>query len=378
MPLGKSGQIHGIIRNIFQHIRHIMANGIIMADVDGTTLTDADKEFLKHPQIGGIILFKRNVTDPAGVRALTDSMRSVNPKLIIAADQEGGRVARFKEGFSPLPAMGQLGAIYDDNPTLALDLAYDVGYLMACEVLAVGVDISFAPVMDIDGCSLVIGDRAFHANPDVVTALSSRFIDGMNDAGMKATGKHFPGHGSIAPDSHICDAIDTRSFDEIVACDLVSFKNNLHKLSALMPAHVIFSQIDDKPAGFSKIWLQDILRKQFGYDGVLFSDDLSMKAAAVVGDVGERVKFAISAGCDMALVCNSRESAMLAVETAKTLPDTPNRFACMKSNIPAWQGDLSTTCTAFAHYQQAKANVAQAFFADTIAQDTKDPTEYLS
>lgn len=354
-----------------------MANGIIMADVDGTTLTDADKAFLQHPQIGGIILFKRNVSDPAGVRALTDSMRAINPNLIIAADQEGGRVARFKDGFSPLPAMGQLGKLYDNNPNLALSLAYDTGYLMACEVLAVGVDISFAPVMDIDGCSLVIGDRAFHADPDIVTALSSQFIDGMNAVGMKATGKHFPGHGSIAPDSHVSDAVDTRSFDEIVACDLVSFKNNLNKLSALMPAHVIFSQIDDKPAGFSKVWLQKILRHQLGYEGVLFSDDLSMKAACVVGDVGERVKFAINAGCDMALVCNNRTDALRAVETAKTLPETPNRFMQMKSDIPAWQGDLSATCAVFDHYHKAKQNVAEAFFG-THAPDAcqTDPTNY--
>lgn len=355
-----------------------MANGIIMADVDGTTLTDADKAFLQNPQIGGVILFKRNVVNPAQVRALTDSMRAVNPNLIIAADQEGGRVARFRDGFSPLPAMGRLGEIYDNNPKLALDLAYDTGYLMACEVLAVGVDISFAPVMDIDGCSLVIGDRAFHANPDVITALSSRFIDGMNAVGMKATGKHFPGHGSIAPDSHVSDAVDNRSLDEIMACDLVSFKNNLNKLSALMPAHVIFSQIDDKPAGFSKIWLQDILRNQLNYDGVLFSDDLSMKAATVVGDVGERVKYAINAGCDMALVCNDRDSAMLAIETAKTLPNKPNRFTQMKSNLPIWQGDLLTTCMVFSHYQQAKTNVEQAFFTDATIQDTKDPTYYIS
>lgn len=355
-----------------------MAHGIIMADVDGTSLTDADTQFLQNPEIGGIILFKRNVQNPKQVRALTDSMRAVNPALIIAADQEGGRVARFRDGFSPLPAMGRLGEIYDQDETLALSLAYDTGYLMACEVLAVGVDISFAPVLDINGCSLVIGDRAFHAKPDVVTKLSARFIDGMNDAGMKATGKHFPGHGSIAPDSHVSDAVDERTFDEIMACDLVSFKNNLHKLSALMPAHVIFSQIDDKPAGFSKIWLQDILRHQFGYDGVLFSDDLSMKAAAVVGDVGERVKFAINAGCDMALVCNSRDSATQAVQTAKTLPETQNRFTRMKSNIPVWQGDLAKTCEVFPHYQTAKTNVQKAFFADVIAQDDKDPTNYTN
>lgn len=354
-----------------------MATGIIMADVDGLVLTDDDKAFLANDALGGVILFKRNVQDPAQVRALTDSMRAVNPRLIISADQEGGRVARFRDGFTPLPAMGRLGEIYDTNQQLALSLAYDTGYLMACEVLAVGVDISFAPVLDINGCSLVIGDRAFHANPQVVTALSSRFIDGMNDAGMKATGKHFPGHGSIAPDSHVSDAVDTRSLDEIWGCDLISFKNNLTKLSALMPAHVIFSQIDDKPAGFSKVWLQEILRDKMGYDGVLFSDDLSMKAAHVAGDVTARVKSAIDAGCDMALVCNSRDDALHAVEFAKTMPDVPNRFGKMKSVIPTWQGDLTTTCQAFAHYNTARDNVLGVFFNDVGRQDEKDPTNYI-
>lgn len=353
-----------------------MATGIIMADVDGLTLTDDDRAFLENDALGGVILFKRNVQDPAQVRALTDSMRAVNPYLIFSADQEGGRVARFRNGFTPLPAMGRLGEIYDTNQQLALSLAYDTGYLMACEVLAVGVDISFAPVLDINGCSLVIGDRAFHANPDVVTTLSSRFIDGMNDAGMKATGKHFPGHGFIAPDSHVCNAVDTRSLDEIWRSDLITFQNNLAKLSALMPAHVIFSQIDDKPAGFSKVWLQEILRDKMGYDGVLFSDDLSMKAAHVAGDVTARVKSAIEAGCDMALVCNSRDDALRAVAFAKTMPDAPNRLGKMKSVIPVWQGDLSATCQAFAHYHTAQDNVLGTFFNDIAQQDKKDPTNY--
>lgn len=356
-----------------------MATGIIMADLDGLALTDADRSFLTHKALGGIILFKRNVIDPEQVRALTDSIRQVNPTLIIAADQEGGRVARFRDGFTPLPAMGRLGEIYDDSPSLALDLAYDIGYLMACEVLAVGVDISFAPVLDINGASLVIGDRAFHSDVQVVSALSSRFIDGMNAVGMKATGKHFPGHGSIAPDSHVSDAVDERSFDEIMSVDLISFQNNLDKLDALMPAHVIFSQIDDKPAGFSKVWLQEILRDKLGYDGVIFSDDLSMKAACVVGDVTARVKFAIEAGCDMALVCNSRDDATLALNFAQSLPDVPNRFMRMKSSIPVWQGDLERTCLlAFDDYKRAKDSVHRAFFADKIcdSQASIDPTNY--
>lgn len=354
-----------------------MANGIIMADVAGHQLTADDQDFLNNPEIGGIILFARNVDNPAQVRALTDSIRAINPNILICADQEGGRVARFRQGFSPLPAMGKLGKLYDQDPDKALDLAYDTGYLMACEVLAVGVDFSFAPVLDIDGCSLVIGDRAFHADPQVINALADRFLDGMHAVGMASTGKHFPGHGSIAPDSHVSDAIDEREFDEIWACDTITFAQTLAKLDAIMPAHVIYNKVDDKPAGFSSVWLQDILRNRLGFDGVIFSDDLSMKAAHVAGGVDMRVKSAIQAGCDMALVCNNRDDAVLAVQYAKTLHTPPHqRFARMKGNIPTWQGSLQATCQAFPHHATALANVQQAFFADSTHDNAKDPTAY--
>lgn len=354
-----------------------MADGIIMADVAGKTLDDDDKALLACREVGGMILFARNVESPAQVRALTDSMRAVNPNLLIAADQEGGRVARFREGFSPLPAMGKLGELYDNDPKQACQLAYDCGYLMASEVLAVGVDISFAPVLDINGVSLVIGDRAFHHDPQVIIALSSHFMDGMKDAGMATTGKHFPGHGSIAPDSHVADAVDERSYDEIWEFDTKTFIQTLDKLDALMPAHVIFKQIDDKPAGFSSIWLQDIVRGRLGYDGVLFSDDLNMKAAHIAGGVDARVKAAIEAGCDMALVCNDRAGALIAIEAAKQI-DTPShqRFGRMKGKIPAWQGSLESTCQQFAYWQTAKTNVQNAFFAQAVGQDEKDPTNY--
>lgn len=355
-----------------------MATGIIMADVAGHVLDDEDKVFLANKEIGGMILFARNVDTPAQVRALTDEMRNINPNLLIAVDQEGGRVARFRQGFTPLPAMGKLGKLYDKNPKHAQALAYDAGYLMACEVLAVGVDFSFAPVLDIDGCSLVIGDRAFHQHPDVINALADCLINGMKHAGMKSTGKHFPGHGSIAPDSHVADAVDHRSFDEIWACDGITFIKNLPKLDAIMPAHVIFCQVDDKPAGFSKIWLQDILRGRLGFDGVIFSDDLSMKAAHVAGGADMRVQAAIQAGCDMALVCNNRTDAQLCVEYAKTMPDLPkNRFNTMKGNIPLWLGSLEKTCEQFDYYSQARQHILQAFFDLPLAQNSeKDPTNY--
>lgn len=340
----------------------------LMIDIASTTLNDEDKILLANPYVAGAILFARNVDTPKQVRALTDSMRVVNDSLVIAVDQEGGRVARLRQGFSPLPAMGRLGKLYDIDPDLALALSADVGYLMACEVLAVGIDFSFAPVLDIDNGSLVIGDRAFYHRADVAKRLAEAFIEGMNKAGMQATGKHFPGHGSVIPDSHISDACDTRSFDEIMATDTKVFIYNLDKVAALMPAHVIFSCVDDKPAGFSKIWLQEILRKQWQFDGVIFSDDLSMKAAHVAGGVDERTRSALMAGCDVALICNDRDGAKLAISMADTLPKLDkNRLRVMKANIPPWQGDLVSTCQcAFANYEAVRQQVGQMFFGDRL------------
>ncbi|PNK60435.1 beta-N-acetylhexosaminidase [Psychrobacter sp. FDAARGOS_221] len=347
--------------------------GPLMIDVAGSQLTEADRDVLSQPEVGGIILFARNVETPEQVRALCDDIRQVQPNIIIGADQEGGRVARLRDGFTPLPAMGRIGELFDRQPCQALSLAYDCGYLMASEVLAVGIDISFAPVLDINGVSKVIGDRSFHPHTEAIVALSMQFMRGMKAAGMATTGKHFPGHGSIAPDSHVADAIDEREFDQIMAVDLQPFVQCQPWLDALMPAHVIFSQVDDKPAGFSKIWLQDIARKQLGFDGVLFSDDLSMKAAHVAGDAGARVKAALSAGCDMALVCNDREAALLAIETAKQLPK-PNqqRLHAMRSEIPQWQGSLEATCAQFDYWAQAKQNVTEAFFGNPSDCDSKD------
>ena len=341
-----------------------MSIATLMIDVLGTHLDDDDILLLDNPEVAGVILFARNVESPKQVRALCDAMRSINPHLIIAADQEGGRVARFRQGFTLLPAMGRLGAIYDIDPELAISLAHDVAYVMACEVLVVGVDISFAPVLDVAGISTVIQDRAFHRDPSVVSRLGAAFIDGMHQAGMKVTGKHYPGHGSVAADSHTDSVCDGRTLDELTAHDLVPFHQNLDRLDALMPAHVIYECVDDKPAGFSKVWLQDLLRKQMGYDGVLFSDDLCMAAAQKAGGIEERVAAAISAGCDVALVCNDRKSAWQALAVAKTLTPAKDRFGRMKAHIPAWLGDLVTSCQAFDGYATARARVIEHFGAD--------------
>lgn len=346
--------------------------GLLMADVAGITLSEADIELISQPQVGGIILFARNVQSPQQVRQLCDGIRqakaqatsltenqSDKQKVLIAVDQEGGRVARLRDGFTPLPAMGAIGQRFEIDPCHALQLAYHAGYLMAAEVLAVGVDFSFAPVLDLNGISQVIGDRSFHAKPQAVIALAGEFIHGMKDAGMASTGKHFPGHGSVAPDSHVAMAVDERCYADIAAQDLLPFIHNLPWLDALMPAHVIFSQVDDVPAGFSRIWLQQIIRQQLGFDGVLFSDDLSMKAAHVVGDVTKRVQAAISAGCDMALVCNDADAAMQAAQFATSLP-MPNqsRLANMAATILPWQGSLTSTAAQLPSYADAKACIA--------------------
>lgn len=360
--------------------------GVLMIDIDSTALTAEDVSLIKQAQVGGVILFSRNVADAKQVRELCDDIRYHNPDILIGVDQEGGRVARLREGFTPLPSMGKLGDLFNQDPSTALSCAYDCGYLMAAEVLAVGIDLSFAPVLDRDGVSQVIGDRSFHQDPQVIVALATQFMRGMKAAGMATTGKHFPGHGAIAPDSHVSEAIDTRSLEEIMATDMEPFAQTLPWLDALMPAHVIFSQVDDKPAGFSKIWLQDILRKQLSFDGVIFSDDLSMAAAQAAGDVSARVQAAVEAGCDIALVCNDRVAAHEAAEAAQELP-YPNqeRIKTMCGQIPEWQGDLESTCQQFNHWQQARQTVLQSFFsaqsevassaADT-SMEVKDPTAY--
>lgn len=318
--------------------------GILMIDIDSTALTAEDVSLIKQAQVGGVILFARNVSNPAQVRDLCDDIRYHNPDMLIGVDQEGGRVARLRDGFTPLPAMGRLGALFQADPSKALSCAYDCGYLMAAEVLAVGIDLSFAPVLDRDGISQVIGDRSFHTDPQVIAAIAAQFMRGMKAAGMATTGKHFPGHGAIAPDSHVSEAVDNRSLDDIMASDMQPFIQTLPWLDALMPAHVIFSQVDDKPAGFSKIWLQEVLRGTLNFGGVLFSDDLSMAGAQAAGDVSARVQAAIQAGCDIALVCNDRVAAHEAAEAAQELP-YPNqaRIKTMCGKVPTWQGDLEST-----------------------------------
>ncbi|MES3041724.1 MAG: beta-N-acetylhexosaminidase [Pseudomonadota bacterium] len=288
-----------------------MTRGPLMVDVGGLTLTAEDKEVLTHPEVGSVILFSRNVDTHRQIAELTAAMRSVRPELWIAVDQEGGRVQRFREGFTRLPAMRLFGHQYDQDPAAALAAASTCGELMAREVRAVGVDFSFAPVLDLDvGVSGVIGDRAFHTDPAAATALVRAFMQGMKAAGMMTIGKHFPGHGSVAADSHFALPVDDRSWAEIDAYDLQPFRALAHELDGIMPAHVVYPQVDPLPAGFSSFWLKTVLREQLGFQGLIFSDDLCMEGAAGIGSMAERRDLALAAGCDVVLICNNRDAVL--------------------------------------------------------------------
>lgn len=295
-----------------------MSLGPVMLDVDGIELTTEDKEVLLHPLVGGVILFTRNFESMQQLETLVRDIHNLrSPRLLIAVDHEGGRVQRFRDGFTNLPAMARFGEVYEKDQSKARSLTKLCGWLMAVELRAVDIDFSFAPVLDLDyGVSTVIGDRAFHSQPKIVADLTHSFIQGMHEAGMAATGKHFPGHGAIAADSHVAMPVDHRAYDEIYANDIAPFRSLIKKdLAAIMPAHVIYDQVDSQPAGFSEFWLKDVLRQRLNFQGVIFSDDLDMKGASVVGEsYADRAKAALHAGCDMVLVCNNRPGALQALD----------------------------------------------------------------
>ena len=302
-----------------------MPRGSVMIDIAGVVLTDDDRQLLQNPLVGGVIYFSRNYESLEQISALSADIRQCRPDIFIAVDQEGGRVQRFKLGFTRLPAMQRFLPLFHKNADAALSLVENCGWLMAVELLVVGIDFSFAPVLDVDDdfCK-VIADRSFSSKPEEVSALAGAFIRGMNDAGMAATGKHFPGHGSVTGDSHEVSPTDNRTLAEIAAKDLIPFKALLPSLNGVMPAHIIFPQVDSLPVGFSPYWLQTQLREELHFDGVIFSDDLTMEGAAVAGNYGERAIAALKAGCDMVLVCNNRNGALEALAALDNNDDIKN------------------------------------------------------
>lgn len=282
--------------------------GPVMLDVEGVALASDDRRRLLHPLAGGVILFSRNFSDPGQLRKLTADIHGLrNPPLLIAVDHEGGRVQRFRDGFTVLPAMAELGRSWDQSPHDALRFARDLGFVLAAELRAYGVDFAMAPVLDVDhGMSEVIGDRAFHSDPRAIVDLARALLQGFKQAGMSGVGKHFPGHGHVLADSHHASPVDGRSYEEIEAVDLAPFRRLIDAgLGGIMPAHVVFPRVDALPAGYSAIWLKSVLREKLGFGGVIFSDDLSMEGAGTAGGVVERATAALGAGCDMVLICNN-------------------------------------------------------------------------
>ena len=350
--------------------------GPIMLDVVGTTLTEDDILRIQHPLAGGVILFSRNYENRAQLTALTAAIHEARPGILIAADHEGGRVQRFRsDGFTRLPAMKKLGDLWDRDVLQSVKAATDVGYILAAELRACGVDLSFTPVLDLDyGTSGVIGDRAFHRDPRTVTLLAKNLNHGLALAGMANCGKHFPGHGYVEADSHVAIPIDERSLDEILTDDAAPYAWSGMSLSAVMPAHVIYPQVDDLPAGFSRKWLS-LLRDDLGFDGMIFSDDLSMEGASMEGGVVAGARAALEAGCDMILICNAPDKADILLEQVdlSLMLDAKKSEARLRALLPAapalsWddlQNDL--------RYQNAKRTV-EALMQGNDAVLAADPT----
>jgi len=312
--------------------------GPLMIDIAGLDLAALDHERLTHPLVGGVILFARNYRDPQQLTDLCAAIHALRrPSLPISIDHEGGRVQRCRAGFTQVPAMRRLGELWDTDAPAARAAARDTAYLLAAELRACGVDFSFTPVLDLDwGPSGVIGDRAFHRDPAAVTELAGALIEGLRDAGMACCGKHFPGHGWVAADSHTAIPVDERSYEELAA-DMAPY--HALRLDAIMPAHVIYPQVDARPAGFSPVWLTK-LRDEFKFDGVIFSDDLSMEGASVAGGIVERAEAAWSAGCDVLLVCNAPDSVATLLADWAPKPDAI-RAARLERLSPtsAWRRD---------------------------------------
>jgi beta-N-acetylhexosaminidase len=316
-----------------------------MVDLAGLELQPEERELLMHPRVGGVILFSRNYASPEQVEQLVRQLHGLRePQLLVAVDHEGGRVQRFREGFVQLPAAGRLSPVYDANPRRARRFAKVYGWVMASELRAVGVDFSFAPVLDLDRkLNEVIGDRAFHRKPHAVADLAQAFMLGMRRAGMAAVGKHFPGHGGVSADSHLAVPVDERRFADLYMEDIVPFERLIRGgLAAIMPAHVVYSNVAPEPACFSPFWLQQVLRSRLGFQGAVFSDDLSMEGASIMGNLMQRARSALQAGCDMVLICHDMKGAAKVVSRLETDNDPRSqlRLARMHGRNPLSWAEL--------------------------------------
>lgn len=332
-----------------------MTLGPLMVDVAGLALTAEDRELLRHPLVGSVILFTRNYAEPAQLEALVADIRSLrSPPLLIAVDHEGGRVQRFRSGFSVLPPARRIGLEYDLDPKQGLAMAQQLAWLLAAELRAVGVDFSFAPCVDLDyGVSEIIGDRAYHSRPEAVADLALATMQGMRRAGMAATAKHFPGHGAVVADSHLALPVDRRELDDL-APDIQPYRRLIaNDVAAVMMAHVLYPAVDSVPASFSRRWVGEVLRGDLDFRGVVFADDLTMEGASVIGDIVARAEAALAAGCDVLPVCNRRDSVIRLLDglTHKPGPASQMRLLRMRGKEMPDRAALATV----PEYQQALA-----------------------
>jgi beta-N-acetylhexosaminidase len=354
--------------------------GPLMVDIDGTQLSDDDRRVLKHPLVGSVILFTRNFRSPQQIAALTASIRALRtPQLLIAVDHEGGRVQRFREGFTLLPPVRSLGRRYDAERRDALVLAHKSGWLMAIELRSVGVDFSFAPCVDLDyGVSEVIGDRAFHRDADVVAALAAAYAAGMREAGMSATAKHFPGHGAVVADSHVALPVDRRTLADMET-DLRPYRLLIeNNLSGIMAAHVVYPAVDSLPASLSERWINGILRGGMNFHGVVFADDLTMAGAAAFGDVAARARLAYAAGCDVLPICNDRPAVHAVLAGFK--PEAPDSASHIRATSQARlvrmraRGEPPADLQATPAWQEARAAVTALSQAPALVLTEERPS----
>lgn len=330
--------------------------GPLLIGLAGTGVSPEESSWLSHPAVGGVVLFTRNYRDIEQLSELTASIAEISGRdLLICVDHEGGRVQRFRDGFTRLPPLAVLGKMYKESKTNALDFAYRHGRVMATELLLCGVDLSFAPVLDLGDRSVVIGDRAFSADPKIIVQLSGAYIGGMHDAGMAATGKHFPGHGSVEADSHTDDVCDPRPFELIEQADLIPFAALSPKLDAMMMAHVLYPSVDKRPAGYSPFWIKTVLRDKLAYEGTIFSDDLGMFAAKVAGGLAERVRDSLQAGCDAVLVCDPEDVRQLLANDDLLFADADRALKMLKGRLTETRDEVERV----SEWRQWKKTITQ-------------------